>query len=111
MHLIISARHFELGDGLREIVEHRLERLGRFDPRISRAEITLRKEGQRHAVEAHVTVERSGPIHAVAEAEEFRTAVDQVVDKLGRQLRRKRGRRVDHQGPPRNVPPPVEPPE
>ncbi len=104
MQVIIAARQFELRDGLRELVEDRLERLERFEPRVTRAEVTLLEEKNHCEVEALLKVDRVAPIHARARARDFRTALDRLVDKLSRQLRRHRSRRRDHQGAPKDVP-------
>ena len=106
MQVIISARHFEVTDRLRQLVEERFSRLERFEPRVSRVEVALLDEKNRREVDAQVSVDGSAPLHAHAEAPDFRTAVDQAVDKLGRQLRKNRSRRRDHQAQPKDIPAP-----
>jgi ribosomal subunit interface protein len=41
MQVIISARHFDVSDALRGLVEERFSRLDRFEERIGRVEVTL----------------------------------------------------------------------
>lgn len=101
MQVIVSARHFDVTDELREVVESRFAKLVRYEPRVSRAEVTLLEEKNRCEVEASVSVDGGGPMHAHGEAEDFRTAVDRAVERLERQLKRHRSRRRDHQAVPR----------
>lgn len=100
MHVILSARHCEIGDELRDLIEHRFGNLERFEPRATRAEVTVTAERLRYEVEALVSVDGDERVYGRADADEIRSAVDRVVEKLGRQLRRRHGRRRDHQAPP-----------
>lgn len=101
MQVIVSARHFEVTEELKRVVENRFAKLSRFEPRVSRAEVTLLEEKNRFEVEATVSVDRAGLLHAHGEASDFRTAIDRAVDKLQRQLKKSRSRRRDHQAVPR----------
>lgn len=96
MQVIVSARNVEISDSLRRFIDTAFPRLTRFEPRIQRVEVTLLEEKTRRVVEALLAVDRVAPIHAHAEADEFRTAVDQVLAKLTRQLKKEHSRRVDH---------------
>lgn len=96
MQVIISARHFEVSDGLRQLVVERFSRLERFEERIGRVEVTLLEEKNRYEVEGDLSVDGRGSVHAHAEAADFRTALDQVVAKLARQLKKGRSRYKDH---------------
>lgn len=100
MQVILSARHFDVSDELRGIVESRFAKLARFEPLVSRVEVALLEEKNRCEVEATVSVDRAGLLHARAEAPDFRTAVDRTVDRLERQLKRHHSRRRDHQALP-----------
>lgn len=99
MQLIISTRHTQLSDRVRENVEEQFERLERFDPRITKVVVTLLEEKNRKEVEARLSIARAGQIHAHAEAADFRSAVDAVISKLTRQLKRQRSRALNHKAP------------
>ncbi|MGH7540657.1 MAG: ribosome hibernation-promoting factor, HPF/YfiA family [Gemmatimonadota bacterium] len=99
MHVILSARHCEIGDELRDLIQRRLDHLERFEPRASRAEVTVTAERLRYAAEALVSVDGDERIHGRADADDVRTAVDRLCEKLRRQLRKRHGRRRDHQAP------------
>ena len=100
MQIIISGRHVELADGLREHMEERFNRLGRFDENISRIEVTLSEEKNRCLVEANVTTRRRAGIHAGSEASDFRSAIDRLYEKLSRQLKTRREKLRDRKAVP-----------
>ena len=50
-------------------------------------------------VEVILSVDRTDPVVAHGEGEEFRTALDKVVDRLSRILKRQRAQSNHHQGP------------
>lgn len=99
MDISMTARHFELNDSLREHVQGRFSRLDRYNQRTSRVTVTLTEEKRQKRVEAIAAVDGDVDIHAEAVAEDFRTAVNRVSDKLVRQLKRRHERRRDHQAP------------
>jgi putative sigma-54 modulation protein len=99
MDISMTARHFELNDSLREHVQSRFSRLDRYNQRASRVEVTLTEEKRQKRVEARAAVDGDIDIHAEAVAEDFRSAVNRVSDKLVRQLKRRQERRRDHQAP------------
>jgi ribosomal subunit interface protein len=96
MQVIISARHFDVSDARRRLVEERFSRLDRFEERIGRVEVTLLEGKNRYEVEGDLSIERRGSVHAHAEAADFRTALDKVVAKLARQLKKSRSRYKNH---------------
>jgi ribosomal subunit interface protein len=99
MDISMTARHFELNDSLREHVQNRLARLDRYNQRMSRLEVTLTEENRQKRVEALAAVDGDVDIHAEAVADDFRTAVNRVSEKLARQLKRRHERRRNHQAP------------
>ncbi len=99
MKLSMTARHFELSDALRDYVESRFSRIDRYYQRASRVEITLTEEKRQKRVEALAAVDGDVQVYAEAVAEDFRTALNRVADKLTRQLKRRHDRRRDHQAP------------
>lgn len=100
MQLIITGRHCDVDAELRDVFQTRFENLQRFEPRVSRVEVTVTQVKRGFEVEAEASVDRAARVHARAEAEEMRTALDRVVERLGRQLRRQHGRHHEHRAPP-----------
>jgi ribosomal subunit interface protein len=101
MNVILSVRNSQIDEDLRELVQRRFDHLERYEPRASKAEVTLTEGKKRVEVEALVSVDRADRVHARAEADDARSAIDRLVEKLGVQLRRRRGRRREHQAPSR----------
>lgn len=99
MDVVISTRHGDISDRQKAEVREQFERLGRYESRLSRVEVTLTDEGGRWEVEAHASVDRADAVHAHGEGGDPRSAVDTAADRLGRQLRRQRDRHIDHQAP------------
>lgn len=100
MQMIITGRHCQVGQELRDVFEERFQHLKRFEPRVSRAEVTVTAVKNGFEAEALLSVDRADRVHARAEADEMRTAVDRVVDKLSVQLRRAHDRKREHRAPP-----------
>ncbi len=95
MRVVVSARNCELTDGLRDAVDRQFGRLGRFEPRATRAEVRLTAEKKGCTADARVHVDGSGSLHASGRGSDPRSALDRAVDKLSRQLRRNHGKRVE----------------
>jgi ribosomal subunit interface protein len=95
----VAARHCEIPDSVRTRTEEQIERLAKYDPRVGSAEVVYEEEKRVRRVEVILSILGGEPVVARGEGEEFRTALDKVVDRLGRILRRQRSQAKDHQGP------------
>ena len=99
MRVQMAARHCEVPDSVRSRTEEQLGKLSRYEPRLSGAEVVFETEKHLKKVEAILSVDRGAPVVAGGEGVEFREAVDQMVDRLSRILRRKRSQVKDHHRP------------
>jgi ribosomal subunit interface protein len=99
LRIQVAARHCDIPDSVRKRTEEQLTRLAKYEPRASSAEVVYEEEKRVRKVEIILTVDRGEPVVAKAEGEEFRTALDKVVDRLGRILRRQRDQALQHKGP------------
>lgn len=99
MRIKIAARHCEIRDSVRERTIEQMERLTKYHPRVTGADVVFSEVKRSKAVEVILSVDGGEPVVAHAEGEEFRTALDKVADRLGRMLRRRRSVRTDHQAP------------
>ena len=99
MRIQVAARHCEIPDSVRTRTEEQVVRLAKYDPRIDSANVVYEEEKRVRKVEVILSVHGGEPVVARGEGEEFRTALDKVVDRLGRILRRKRAQAKNHQGP------------
>lgn len=99
MRVQIAARHCDVPDSVRQRTEEQLARLAKYDPRVGAAEVVFEEEKRIKKVEVVLSVDRVDPVVAHGEGEEFRTALDKVVDRLTRILKRQRAQSNNHQGP------------
>lgn len=99
MDVVLSTRHGDISDRQKAEIREQFERLGRYESRLSRVEVTLTDEGGRWEVDAHARVDRADAVHARGEGGDPRSAVDVAADRLARQLKRQRDRHTDHQAP------------
>lgn len=94
MRISITARHFDLTDGLREHTEERLEKLDRYSVPFLDAHVVLTVEKYRH--QAEVTLQGKGfSLNGKAESSDMYTSVDQAVQKLEAQVRRHKDKTSD----------------
>lgn len=96
----IAARHCDVSDPIRSRTEEQIRKLTKYDPRISAAEVIFEAEKHVRKVEGILSVDRDQPVVAHGQGADFREALDQLVDRLARILRRRRSQRTDHQAPP-----------
>jgi ribosomal subunit interface protein len=99
MRIQTVARHCEVPPPVRDRATEQVERLGRFDPKLQSAEIIFEEEKHRKSVEGIVTREGAPPAVAQGEDSDFRAALDKMLDKLQKILRRDRSQARDHRSP------------
>jgi ribosomal subunit interface protein len=100
LRIQITTRHCDVSDDVLERTRGQVESLSKFNPRATSAEVVFEEEKVSRKVEVIVHADGSPPVVAHGEASEFRAAVDQVVDRVGRMLREQRKREREHQAPP-----------
>ncbi len=100
MRVQIAARNCEVPTAVRARTDEQLPRLARFDDRLSGAEVVFEEERHLKKVEGVLSVDGGETVVARGQGTEFRAALDQMVDRLSRILRRRRSRAVkNHKGP------------
>jgi ribosomal subunit interface protein len=99
MRIQIVARHCEVPASIRERAHEQLPKLVKYDPRLSSAEVIFQEERHVKRVEGVLTVDGGGPVVARSEGGEFRGALDGMLSRLARILRRRRSQVMDHQAP------------
>lgn len=93
MDIRIKALHFDATAQLKEFIEKKLEKLGRFADDIQAAEVTLRvvKPEVSNNKEAAVRlVVSGGDLFADKTADSFEEAIDLSIDALKRQLEKRK---------------------
>ncbi len=96
MRLQITARHCDVSDTIRARAGELMERVARFDRRVSGVELVFEENRRSHDVEAIVSRDRVEPIVARASAPDWLPALDALFDRVSKQVRRGRGQAVDH---------------
>lgn len=91
MNVTITARHCELSSEERQFIEERVNSLLRYYNRIAEAQVTVIEEKYRRKAEIKVTIDH-GVFFGEAESEDLKPSVEQVIQKLQRQLRRHKDR-------------------
>jgi len=95
MRLMITGRHVAVTPALRDYIETRMERLDRYGMRLGTLQILLSVEKFHHVAEV-VGVVQGRRLQAKTSTEEMYASIDEVVDKLGAQLRKLKERKVNH---------------
>ncbi|MDT8439841.1 MAG: ribosome-associated translation inhibitor RaiA [Wenzhouxiangellaceae bacterium] len=97
MQIEISGQNVEVTQALRAYVTEKLDRLQRYFDNLTSAHVVLRLEKLQHTAEATIRVGGKGrDVHAVADSEDMYAAIDQLSDKLDRQVRRHKDKVTDH---------------
>jgi putative sigma-54 modulation protein len=97
MQLEVTGQNVDITQALRAYISEKCDRLMRHFDNLISAHWVLRLEKLEHTAEATITVGgRTNPIHAVAEAEDMYAAIDALIDKLDRQVRRHKDKVTDH---------------
>jgi putative sigma-54 modulation protein len=100
MQVIVKGHHIHVSETLKETAVHKLEKLGRFFDRIQKIEIEFSHEKStrapaKHLVEVFMTTPL-GRVRAHAKATDPGTAVDAVLDKLERQVKKMKDKVAHH---------------
>jgi len=97
MNIEVTGRNIEITAALRGYIDDKCERLERHFGHLISAHFVLGLDKQVHAVEATIGVGgRTNPIVAEAEAADMYAAIDELIDKLDRQVRRHKGKVTNH---------------
>jgi putative sigma-54 modulation protein len=99
MQVTVKGKNTGVPERVRARAEQKLAKLLRFDDRILAMDVEFSEErnprvADPHRVEVTLTT-KSGLVRAHANATDPAAAVDQVIDRLQRQVKKLKGRRVD----------------
>lgn len=95
MELTLAGHHVDITPALRQYVESKLIRLERHFEHLTGIHCILTVEKLQHKAEATVHL-TGGTIHADAIEENMYAAVDGLIDKLDRQVRKHKEKLTDH---------------
>lgn len=97
MDVIISSRHFEIDEALRQYTEQKINKLAADYPKLTTARVVMSLERNWQIVEAHVNGKHL-TLNAKSQSNEMSVSVDTVFDKLEKQLRRYLEKVQEHRG-------------
>lgn len=90
MRVQITARNCDVTPDARDRATSLIEKLQKFEPDILSADLVFEEDRRSRQVEAILSVARSEPVVAKGSGEDFMSAADNLADKLGKILRRRR---------------------
>ncbi len=88
MQVLISGRHMSVSAAVKKYCHEKAERLTRFYDRVQSIEVILDGHSGSHSAEMIVHADCTDPFIAVEQRDDLYAAIDVVVDKVERQLRR-----------------------
>lgn len=100
MRVQVTTRHCEVPADVLERTEGQVASLSKYSPRATAVDVVFYEERVDKIVEVLVHIDGAEPVVARGQDKEFRSALDMVVDRAGRILKKQRERHTDHQAPP-----------
>lgn len=102
MHIDITFKNVDPSEALKDYATKRLSKIGKYIDRPAEAHVVLSVEKIRH--KAEVTLNADGVIvNAVEITEDLYAAIDMVMDKVERQIKKHKQKLQDHKGSVRTV--------
>lgn len=95
MNIIVTGRHLDVTPALKDYVEKKVGRVNRYLSNISEAVVTISVEKYRHKVEVLLKV-NGVLIQAEGITSEVYSSIDEVAEKLGRQIKKYKEKLVSH---------------
>ena len=99
MQVSITTRHCTVSERTRSEANDRLQKLQRFEPRVDNAIVEFDDDHGTKQVETRIFLAGSHSIVAHGSGDTFRSALDRSIDRLTRQLKRRRDRVREHKAP------------
>ena len=95
MQISITGHHVDITPALRSYVDNKFDRLERHFDKMTNIHVILSIEKERQKAEATIHVSR-GNVYADEEHEDMYAAIDGLVDKLDRQLKKYKEKLTNH---------------
>lgn len=89
MQVRITGRHVDITAALRRYIESRMKRLERYEPKLGDVQVILGVEKYRHTAEANLTV-NGVSVQAKASTREMYASIDELLDKVTRQVSKRK---------------------
>ena len=91
----ITGRHLVVTAALKQHIQSRFERLARYEVTLNHLEVTLSVSKLQHCAEVVCTI-KGRRVQAKSSTQEMYATIDQLVDRLGAQIRKYKERQADH---------------
>lgn len=104
MQILVTGRHVEITDDVREYVETKVGKLPRFYDRIHEIEVILDHESEHFKVEMIVRAGNKHTFFASESGPDTFVLIDVITDKLERQLTKHKEKNRDHRHNGKNLP-------
>ncbi len=95
MHIKVDGRHVEVTDSMNDYIQTKLSRIERHFDHLVNVHVVLAVEKQRQRAEATIHV-AGNDIHAHSEDDDMYAAIDALVDKLDRQIKKHKEKVTNH---------------
>ncbi|HEC18943.1 MAG TPA: ribosome-associated translation inhibitor RaiA [Gammaproteobacteria bacterium] len=95
MQINVTGQHLDLTDSLRDYVTTKLTKLERHIDTVTNVHVILSVEKQRQKAEATLHINGAN-LFAEAQDENMYAAIDALIDKLDRQVKKHKEKRSDH---------------
>lgn len=95
MNIVVTGRHLEITPALKDYAEKKIKKFDRYLSNISEAIVTLSVQKYRHKVEVLLKV-NGVLIQAEGTTGELYSSIDEVVEKLERQIKKYKEKLVSH---------------
>jgi len=99
----VTGRHLQITDAISDHVTRRIEGLHLDYPKIIEAHVILEVEKYRHSAEVVLVCSNHITIEACEETNDMYAAIDAVVDKVGRQMRKYKSRLMRNHRPRKDI--------
>lgn len=98
MAIEITGRHVDVTDSMRDYADKRLSKLVDEFQKVDKVHVILDVQKYVHSAEVIVHMRRQVQVEAKASSENMYASIDEVVDKVEKQLRRSMDKRHEHKG-------------
>ena len=95
MQINLTGHHMDITPALRAYVEGKFERLERHFDNMTNIHVILSVEKERQKAEASISVNK-GKLYAEAQHEDMYAAIDTLIDKLDRQVKKHKEKLTNH---------------
>lgn len=95
MQLNVTGHHVDMTESLQNYVETKMEKIERHFDNVTNVHVILSVEKQRHKAEATIHVTGAN-IFADSENDDMYAAIDALIDKLDRQVKKHKDKLTDH---------------